>query len=130
MKKNLILALSLTFSFGFVCTAKKADKPSAGLHDVKVTTIDGKTSSLEAYEGKVLLVVNVASQCGLTKQYKDLEALHRKYKDKGFTVLGWNMALQVGRFHDVWVMTHRRIADDPRDPIPPSAISENGVLTR
>ena len=89
MKKNLILALSLTFSFGFVCTAKKADKPSAGLHDVKVTTIDGKASSLEAYEGKVLLLVNVASQCGLTKQYKDLEALHRKYKDKGFTVLGF-----------------------------------------
>ncbi len=51
--------------------------------------IDGKERSLEGYKGKVLLVVNVASECGLTGQYAGLEDLQKKYKDKGFTVLGF-----------------------------------------
>ncbi len=59
------------------------------LYEIPVKDIDGKDASLKAYEGKVLLVVNVASQCGLTPQYKALEAIHEKYKDKGFTVLGF-----------------------------------------
>jgi len=61
----------------------------ASVHDVAVKDIDGKDTSLKAYKGKVLLVVNVASKCGLTPQYKTLEAVHEKYKDKGFTVLGF-----------------------------------------
>ena len=61
----------------------------ASVHDVAVKDIDGKDTSLKAYKGKVLLVVNVASKCGLTPQYKALEAVHEKYKDKGFTVLGF-----------------------------------------
>ena len=56
---------------------------------IAVKDIDGKDTSLNAYKGKVLLVVNVASQCGLTPQYNALEAAHQKYKDKGFTVLGF-----------------------------------------
>ena len=48
-----------------------------------------KDASLKAYSGKVLLIVNVASKCGYTRQYKTLEAVHRKYADKGFTVLGF-----------------------------------------
>ena len=59
------------------------------LYEIALKDIDGKETSLKAYRGKVLLVVNVASQCGLTPQYKALEASHRKYKDKGFTVLGF-----------------------------------------
>jgi glutathione peroxidase len=59
------------------------------LREIPLKDIDGKSTSLKAYEGKVLLIVNVASKCGLTPQYKSLEALHRKYKDKGFSVLGF-----------------------------------------
>ena len=62
---------------------------AASLHDIAVKDIDGKDTSLSAYKGKVLLIVNVASKCGLTPQYKPLEAIHEKYKDKGLTVLGF-----------------------------------------
>jgi glutathione peroxidase len=59
------------------------------LHDFKVKTIDGQERSLADYKGQVLLVVNVASQCGLTPQYTALEELHRKYQGRGFSVLGF-----------------------------------------
>jgi glutathione peroxidase len=62
---------------------------AASLYDIPLKDIDGKATSLKAHEGKVLLVVNVASKCGLTPQYKALEALHQEYKDRGFTVLGF-----------------------------------------
>jgi glutathione peroxidase len=59
------------------------------IYDIKLKDIDGKDTSLSAYKGKVLLVVNVASKCGYTKQYSALEANYQKYKDKGFVVLGF-----------------------------------------
>jgi glutathione peroxidase len=62
---------------------------AGSLQEIPIKDIEGKSTSLKAYDGKVLLVVNVASQCGLTPQYQALEALQQKYKDKGFTVLGF-----------------------------------------
>lgn len=59
------------------------------IHDLEVKTIDGKTQKLSAWAGKALLVVNVASKCGFTPQYTGLEALWRKYRDRGLVVLGF-----------------------------------------
>ncbi|HEY3438553.1 MAG TPA: glutathione peroxidase [Actinotalea sp.] len=59
------------------------------LDDIPLTTIDGGTTSLAAYAGKVKLIVNVASRCGLTPQYATLEELQKRYEDRGFTVLGF-----------------------------------------
>lgn len=56
--------------------------------EYKMDGIDGKPYDLTKHKGEVILLVNVASQCGLTPQYKDLEALYEKYKDKGLTIIG------------------------------------------
>ena len=61
----------------------------AKITDHKVKDIDGKEVDLKSYEGKVLLVVNVASKCGLTPQYEQLVQIREKYKEKGFEVLGF-----------------------------------------
>jgi len=59
------------------------------IYDIPVSTIDGQPSPLARYRGRVLLIVNVASRCGFTPQYAGLEALYRRYKDRGFSVLGF-----------------------------------------
>jgi glutathione peroxidase len=59
------------------------------IYDFKAKAIDGNEVSLSAFRGKVLLIVNVASKCGFTPQYKGLESLFEKYKDEGFVVLGF-----------------------------------------
>ncbi|MFM8467020.1 MAG: glutathione peroxidase [Oxalobacteraceae bacterium] len=61
----------------------------SSLYDLPVTTLAGESTDLSAYRGKVLLIVNTASQCGFTPQYAGLEDLYRKYKDRGFAVLGF-----------------------------------------
>jgi len=59
------------------------------IFDISLKTIDGEDTTLGAYKGSVLLVVNVASQCGLTKQYEGLENIYQAWHDRGFEVLGF-----------------------------------------
>jgi glutathione peroxidase len=60
-----------------------------GIYDIPLTTLAGEPGSLADFAGKALLVVNVASKCGLTPQYADLERLHEQYADRGFSVIGF-----------------------------------------
>lgn len=62
---------------------------AAGVYALEATTIDGATVSMADYQGKVTLFVNVASQCGYTRQYAGLQKLHSEMADKGFAVLGF-----------------------------------------
>jgi glutathione peroxidase len=79
--RPLALVAALLFSI--------VNAQSAPLHELAVTDIDGKAATLAPFKGRVLLVVNVASECGFTPQYRGLEALHAKYQAKGLSVLGF-----------------------------------------
>lgn len=58
-------------------------------YDFKATSLQGKEISMDTYKGKVVIVVNTASKCGLTPQYEGLEKLYKEYKDKGLVILGF-----------------------------------------
>jgi glutathione peroxidase len=80
---NTVLALGL---LGVVTTAQAGGPAPKSVHDFTMKRIDGKQQKLSAYKGNVVLVVNVASKCGLTPQYEKLQALYAKYKDKGLRI--------------------------------------------
>ena len=104
MKKTaylLILALSVVIGSGLNAQQSCCDRKGVRQEEAKtcckqdciycftVKDIDGKDVKLDKYKGKVLLIVNVASKCGLTPQYEGLEKLYRKYKDSGFEILAF-----------------------------------------
>jgi glutathione peroxidase len=83
-----LATLLLILPLSVVTAADDAKKPTSVL-DFHAKDIDGKDVDLAKYKGDVFLIVNTASQCGLTPQYKDLEAIYEKYKEKGFEILAF-----------------------------------------
>jgi glutathione peroxidase len=87
---RFVLAIVLTLPVTiFAQTEEKIMEQQPKLYSFSMKTIDGKDKPLSEYKGKVLLIVNVASKCGNTPQYKGLESIYEKYKDRGFVILGF-----------------------------------------
>jgi glutathione peroxidase len=76
-------------TFGVILTMATVLSAASGLYSFTLNSIDGKPAPLADYKGKVVLLVNVASQCGYTPQYAPLESVYEKYKDQGFVILGF-----------------------------------------
>jgi len=92
--KNAVLMFAATGLLAIVggnvnSEEKKGDAKVPAVLNFKMKKLDGTPGDLSKYQGKVVLMVNVASQCGLTPQYEQLEALHEKFSDKGLAVLGF-----------------------------------------
>jgi glutathione peroxidase len=86
---RLFPALALAVTLPIAPVFAGGPVPSDSLYSLKTTTLAGQPADLSQYKGKVALVVNVASQCGLTPQYTELEKLYEEYKDRGAVVLGF-----------------------------------------
>ena len=68
---------------------KKERTMPSSIYDFSVANIQGQSTALKDYQGKVVLIVNTASECGFTPQYKELEALYQKYQSQGLVILGF-----------------------------------------
>ena len=88
MKQIIVIFIVAVFSTVALAQTKK-ETPMPTLYSFTMKTIEGKEKSLADYKGKVLLVVNTASFCGNTPQYKQLEQVYESYKDKGLVILGF-----------------------------------------
>lgn len=84
-----IITLFLFLSKSDAINENKGNGMEKNIKQITVKDIDGKSVKLADYKGKVLLIVNVASYCGYTKQYAGLEEIYKKYKDKGFEILAF-----------------------------------------
>ena len=82
--------MGLAYKYGFILDPSPTEPPKErSMYEFTMKNIDGQDVRLETYKGKVVMVVNTASKCGLTPQYEGLQALYDKYKDRGFVVLGF-----------------------------------------
>lgn len=85
-----VAAAAAAYKLGFILNpSPSAPPPEKSVYDFTMKNIDGQDINLDAYKGKVVMIVNVASKCGFTPQYEGLEALYDKNKDNGFVILGF-----------------------------------------
>ena len=90
LRQGIVSAMRILVLLATVLLLGMVSTPAASsIYDLKLKDIDGKDTSLQPQQGKVLLIVNVASKCGYTPQYAGLESLYKKYKDQGLVVLGF-----------------------------------------
>lgn len=89
MRPALCVALTLAASLTSALPSPAAERKAMSLHEITLNGLDGKPQSLAAYKGKVVLAVNVASECGFTPQYAGLQKLYTELKDRGFVILGF-----------------------------------------
>jgi len=85
----LIITASVFLSKTEASNTNKVNQMDKNIKQIIVKDINGKPVNLSDYKGKILLIVNVASYCGYTKQYAGLEEIYKKYKDKGFEILAF-----------------------------------------
>jgi len=86
---TLATALPIALVTAVAMAGAPQSRTAGSFYDLKTTSLDGKPADLAAFRGKVVLAVNVASQCGFTPQYEGLEKLYRELAPKGFAILGF-----------------------------------------
>ncbi len=89
MKKTNLIYINILIAILFILTFDTLKEDTMHLYDIDVKTIDAKDINMGIYKNQVLLIVNVASECGFTPQYEELETLYQTYKAQGFMVLGF-----------------------------------------
>jgi glutathione peroxidase len=86
----VLAIIGIAYKFGFIFNpSPEFNSSEKSIYEFSMKDIDGKDVKLDSFRGKVVMIVNVASKCGLTPQYEGLEALYKKYKEQGFVVLGF-----------------------------------------
>lgn len=86
----LVAVISILYGYGMILNPTPMEPVNAAsIYDFTIKDIDGNDVKLAKYKGNVVMIVNTASKCGYTPQYEGLEAIYKKYKDRGFVVLGF-----------------------------------------
>lgn len=89
MYKLILAGILILIAVLFYAFISRKGKPTSSIHQFKATTLDGEVFDFSNLKGKKIMIVNTASKCGFTHQYKDLEELYQQYKDKNFVIVGF-----------------------------------------
>lgn len=89
MNKLIVLILLISLAVILYAFIGRKGNPTSTIHQFSAKSLEGELVSLSSFKGKKILIVNTASKCGFTPQYKDLETLYEKYKDKNFVIVGF-----------------------------------------